>query len=71
MIGLLVRYRSDRSTSRAGQLGIVVALGTAKVGVSVSHGTATVRWLEDGATLTYLVRELEVVRGNSEMEKTA
>ena len=56
MIGLLVRYRSTviAGTCHRGRL------GTAKVGVSVSHETATVRWLEDGATLSYLVR-VEVV----------
>ena len=54
MIGLLVKYRSTRPSSRAGQLGIVVALDPC--------GSATVRWLEDGAPLVYLVRELEVVQ---------
>ena len=54
MIGSLVKYRSTRPCLRASQLGIVVALDP--------YGSATVRWLEDGATLVYLVRELEVVQ---------
>lgn len=60
MIGLLVKYRSTRPSSRAGQLGIVVALDPY---VSMHKPrSATVRWLEDGATLVYLVRDLEVVQ---------
>ena len=60
MIGLLVKYRSTRPSSRAGQLGIVVAMDPY---VSMRKPrSATVRWLEDGATLVYLVRELEVVQ---------
>jgi hypothetical protein len=55
MIGSLVKYRSTRPCLRASQLGIVVAC-------SAAARCATVRWLEDGMTLVYLVRELEVVQ---------
>ena len=60
MIGALVKYPSTRPSSRAGQLGIVVAVAMRSVGHAHS---VKVRWLEDGRTLTYLVRELEVVQG--------
>tara|TARA_R110002012_G_scaffold8937_3_gene41115 strand:+ start:1010 stop:1195 length:186 start_codon:yes stop_codon:yes gene_type:complete len=59
MIGSLVKYRSTRPSSRAGQLGIVVAVASRSVGDAYS---VKVRWLEDGRALTYLVRELEVVQ---------
>jgi hypothetical protein len=58
MIGSLVKYRSTRPCLRASQLGIVVAVDSRSTG----QRSATVRWLEDGATLVYLVRELEVVQ---------
>jgi hypothetical protein len=61
MIGLLVKYHGTRPSSRAGQLGIVVALDPYDW-MSSKPRSATVRWLEDGATLVYLVRELEVVQ---------
>mgnify|MGYP001485988414 CR=1 FL=1 len=64
MIGSLVKYRSTRPSSRAGQLGILVALDPYDCEVEVwgKGRSATVRWLEDGATLVYLVRELEFVQ---------